>query len=53
MLRPEALTAPEGEGDEIPGANKIKSHVATFVLLVCLFRAAKVAAEHMGLGFEM
>jgi len=51
MLRPEPLSAPDGEGEEGQNANKIKTHVAAFVLLVCLFRVAKVAAEHVGLGF--
>jgi len=51
MLRPEALSAPDGESDEGQNANKIKTHVAAFVLLILLFRVAKVGAEHLGLGF--
>jgi len=51
MFRPsdESNSADADEGQAM--TSRIKSHVAAFVVLVFLFRAAKIAADRSSFGF--
>jgi len=53
MFRPSNDLNSGGDGEEGPDvSSKIKSHVAAFVVLIFLFRAAKVVADRSGFGLN-
>jgi len=49
MFRPELSATDGDDGDEsLAVSNRIKGHFASFIVLICVLRAARYAAERAG-----